>query len=117
MVATAHQMSANCPDITAIATVAGPVAHSIGDFELWMKLAIDTRPWEVDGWMRPGARSSPRLEKAAARIIMEDAKHALHPSALRAMMEALGLLEAASHEVIQTYRCVPELTSITLTSK
>ncbi|KAK3648807.1 hypothetical protein LTR56_007247 [Elasticomyces elasticus] len=86
-----------------ILAVAGPLARSVRDVEMFMKAVLEYDCWKVDDsaifapWREPATSESKTL---TIGYLMEDAKYPLHPTVLRAMKTAIVELEKAGHKVV-----------------
>lgn len=95
------QVSASRTALAAIRACAGPLATSVRDLELFMKLVTSNDPWELD----PSAIFSPWREvkpKSTLRLglIVEDPHFPIHPPVQRTLNEAVEKLKKAGHEII-----------------
>ncbi|KAK4952492.1 hypothetical protein LTR10_009298 [Elasticomyces elasticus] len=92
-----------------ILAVAGPLARSVRDVEMFMKAVLSYDCWTVDDsaifapWREPATSESKTL---TIGYLMEDAKYPLHPPVLRAMKTAIAELEKAGHKLVDL---TPEL--------
>ncbi|KAJ5907333.1 Amidase [Penicillium taxi] len=104
------------PGLTGIKPSAGPLATSVRDLELFMRLVTNEDPWKVDSsiifspW-RPVKKSTDPLRIG---YIQEDRLWPVHPPVLRALTQARSKLEEAGHQVIPLD--TPSLNDATLLS-
>ena len=88
---------------------AGPMARSVRDLEMAMRVVVGAKPWDVD----EGCLAAPWREfSAVARPLrfglwLEDKAYPLHPPALRGMKAAVAALEKAGHEVVDIAEKIP----------
>lgn len=87
--------------MAGITPCAGPLATSVRDLKMFMKLVTDFDPWRFDSsvifspWRAVTSKSTLRLG-----LIQEDAHFPLHPPVLRTLKQATEKLQAASHEIV-----------------
>ncbi|KAJ5569499.1 Amidase [Penicillium hispanicum] len=87
--------------LAGIKACAGPLATSVRDLELVMRLVTDADPWQVDSsaifspWRSITPKSTLRLG-----LIQEDPHFPLHPPILRTLTQATAKLEAAGHAIV-----------------
>ena len=87
----------------------GPEAHSVRDMEMFMRVVIDSEPWDLDeGTIAVPWRRVPRPNRRLRLgMILEDAKRRLHPPMLRTMKSAEMKLTAAGHTIISIDEKIP----------
>ncbi|KAJ5847171.1 hypothetical protein N7455_011128 [Penicillium solitum] len=87
--------------LAGIKPCAGPLATSVRDLELFMRLVTNADPWQFDSsaLFSPWRIVSP---KSALRLgfIEEDPHFPLHPPVLRTLTRATGKLQEAGNEII-----------------
>lgn len=87
--------------LAGIKPCAGPLATSVRDLELLMRVVTNADPWRVDSsvifapWRTVTPKSTLRLG-----LIQEDSHFPLHPPVLRTLTLATEKLRAAGHEVV-----------------
>lgn len=87
--------------LVGIEACAGPLATSVRDLELLMRVVADADPWQFDSsvifapWRTVAPKSRLRLG-----LIQEDPHFPLHPPVLRTLTEATDKLRAAGNEII-----------------
>ncbi|KAJ5973142.1 uncharacterized protein N7479_003060 [Penicillium vulpinum] len=87
--------------LAGIKPCAGPMATSVRDLELFMKLVTNADPWQFDSsalfspWRTVTPKSALRLG-----LILEDSHFPLHPPVLRTLTRATKTLEAAGNQII-----------------
>ncbi|EGU77586.1 hypothetical protein FOPG_15002 [Fusarium oxysporum f. sp. conglutinans race 2 54008] len=88
--------------IPGIAPVGGPMANSIEDLELFMKITLAQRPWNYDPtvvdipWRDLGEADN----KLTIGVMAEDPEYPLHPPVRRALAKAASALENAGHKLV-----------------
>jgi amidase len=89
----------------------GPGGHSVRDMELFMRVVIDSEPWDLaEGAIAvPWRRVQPPNRKLRLGMILEDAKRPLHPPMLRTMKSAEKELTAAGHMIISMDDKIPSI--------
>lgn len=89
----------------------GPEGHSVRDMELFMRVVIDSEPWELDeGTIAvPWRRVQPITRKLRLGTILEDAKRPLHPPMLRTIKSAAQELEGAGHTIVPMDDKIPSI--------
>lgn len=97
----AGQTSSSRKGLLGIRACAGPLATSIRDLELVMRVVADFDPWTLDSraifspWREVKAKSTLRFG-----LIQEDPTFPLHPPVLRTLKAAAEKLKKAGHEVV-----------------
>lgn len=87
--------------LAGIKSCAGPLATSVRDLELFMKLVTNADPWQFDSsvlfspWRTVAPKSALRLG-----LIQEDTHFPLHPPILRTLTSATEKLRAAGNEIV-----------------
>ncbi|KAJ5375865.1 Amidase [Penicillium concentricum] len=87
--------------LAGIKACAGPMATSVRDLELFMRLVTNADPWQFDSsalfspWRTVVAKSTLRLG-----LIQEDSHFPLHPPVLRTLRRATEKLQTAGNEII-----------------
>ncbi|KAJ5758488.1 Amidase [Penicillium odoratum] len=87
--------------LMGIKPCAGPLATSVRDLELLMRVMTNEDPWQVDAsvnfapWRTVTAKSTLRLG-----LIQEDPHFLLHPPVLRTLTQATERLKQAGHEIV-----------------
>ncbi|KAJ5805347.1 Amidase [Penicillium riverlandense] len=87
--------------LAGIKACAGPLATSVRDLELLMRVVANADPWQADSsvifapWRSVAPKSTLRLG-----LIQEDPHFPLHPPVLRTLTQAADKLRAAGHEVV-----------------
>ncbi|CEF85401.1 hypothetical protein FGSG_07612 [Fusarium graminearum PH-1] len=87
-----------------VAPVAGPMASSVEDLELFMKITLGQRPWNYD----PSVADIPWRDVSGATekkltigVMAEDPDYPLSPPVKRSLAKAASALEIAGHKVVQ----------------
>ncbi|KAF4449511.1 hypothetical protein F53441_7247 [Fusarium austroafricanum] len=89
--------------IPGVPPVGGPMANSIEDLELFMKVTLGQRPWNYDPtavdipWRDLGDKDDKRL---VIGVLAEDPDYPLHPPVRRALAKAASALENAGHKIV-----------------
>jgi Asp-tRNA(Asn)/Glu-tRNA(Gln) amidotransferase A subunit family amidase len=101
------RLGAPSPILPAI----GPEGHSIRDLELWMKVVLDSHPWDIDPNVISVPWRSVELPTRPLRLgmITDDPSRMLHPTVLRTMKSAAAALEKAGHTIVSLDGKVPSL--------
>lgn len=96
---------------TQIIATIGPMAHSIRDMNLFMKVVIDSEPWIIDDGVInvPWRPVAPPTRPLRLGMIIETPKRPLLPTVLRTLRTASSVLKSAGHEVIDITPQVPDL--------
>ncbi|GKZ30978.1 hypothetical protein AbraIFM66950_010803 [Aspergillus brasiliensis] len=87
--------------LAGIRPCAGPLATSVRDLSLFMKVVVDTDPWQYDSstifttW-----RPVPPKQTLRLGFILEDPHFPVHPPVLNTLTRAVDALKLAGHEVI-----------------
>ncbi|KAJ5604365.1 Amidase [Penicillium lagena] len=87
--------------LAGIKACAGPLATSVRDLELLMRVVTNADPWQADSsvifapWRSVAPKCTLRLG-----LIQEDPHFPLHPPVLRTLTHAADKLRAAGHEVV-----------------
>lgn len=87
--------------LAGIKACAGPLATSVRDLELLMRVVANADPWQADSsvifapWRSVAPKATLRLG-----LIQEDPHFPLHPPVLRTLTQAADKLRAAGHEVV-----------------
>ncbi|KAJ5924995.1 Amidase [Penicillium verhagenii] len=87
--------------VAGIKACAGPLATSVRDLELLMRVVTNEDPWQVDStaifspWRIVTPKSTLRLG-----LIQEDPNFPLHPPILRTLTQATERIRQAGHEII-----------------
>lgn len=95
------QTSSGRRGMTGIKACAGPLATSVRDLEMFMKLVSNFDPWKIDSsvifspWRSVSSKSTLRLG-----LIQEDSHFPLHPPVLRTLKQATELLQNAGHDIV-----------------
>lgn len=87
-----------------VPSVIGPLARSIADVELFMKVVVDSHAWEIDPKVVPlewRDVSAVKDEKLRFGIMWSDGFVRPHPPITRALKETVDVLRQAGHEVIE----------------
>jgi amidase len=89
----------------------GPMGHSVRDMELFMRVVIDSEPWDLDesAIAVPWRRVQPLNRKLRLGMILEDPKRPLHPPMLRTMKAAEKELTAAGHTIVSIDDKIPSI--------
>jgi amidase len=89
----------------------GPQGHSVRDMELFMRVVIDSEPWDLaeSAIAVPWRRVQRPNRKLRLGMILEDAKMLLHPPMLRTMKSAEKELTAAGHTIISIDDKIPSI--------
>ncbi|KAK0919305.1 hypothetical protein LTS16_003234 [Friedmanniomyces endolithicus] len=85
-----------------ILPVAGPLARSLRDVDMFMKAVLTYDCWTVDDAVisAPWRETSSPSGQLTIGYLIEDAKYPLHPPVLRTLKTAIAKLEAAGHKLI-----------------
>ncbi|OOF94627.1 hypothetical protein ASPCADRAFT_397432 [Aspergillus carbonarius ITEM 5010] len=93
------------PGLTA---AAGPLAHSIEDLQLFMKVAVgDGQAWEYDEtavgvpWLSDPHVTGKRNESLRVGVLSEDRHFPVHPPVKRALERAISALTRDGHRIIR----------------
>jgi amidase len=94
-----------------ILSTTGPEAHSVRDMELFMKVIIDSEPWNLTESVIgvPWRRKLPPDRKLRLGLLLEDVKRPLHPPMFRTMKSAENVLIEAGHTILPIGDAVPSL--------
>lgn len=95
------QTSGSRRGLAGIKACAGPLATSVRDLQLLMRVVTQEDPWKLDS----SALFSPwrTVEKPTTLrlgLIQEDSHFPLHPPVLRTLTEAAKKLQEAGHEIV-----------------
>ncbi|KAJ5106896.1 amidase [Penicillium angulare] len=107
------QTSSSRKGLAGIKAVAGPLATSVRDLELFSRVVINSDPWKYDSsaifstW-----RTVPAKPKLRLGFILEDTHFPVHPPVLNTLTQAVERLKAAGHEIINLEP--PSITNATL---
>ncbi|EXA30938.1 hypothetical protein FOVG_17715 [Fusarium oxysporum f. sp. pisi HDV247] len=88
--------------LPGIAPVGGPMANSIEDLEMFIKITLGQRPWNYDPsavdipWRDLGDKDT----KLTIGVMAEDPEYPLHPPVRRALAKAASALENAGHKLV-----------------
>jgi Asp-tRNA(Asn)/Glu-tRNA(Gln) amidotransferase A subunit family amidase len=88
--------------LAGILPVAGPLATSVRDLQLFASLVVNEDPWKYDSacifstWRVVEPR-----EKLRLGFILEDPHFPVHPPILKTLTRAVEALKAAGHEVVE----------------
>ena len=87
---------------TGIRACAGPLATSVRDLNLFMKLVSDFDPWQFDSSViySPWRAVTSKSGSLRLGLIEEDPHFPLHPPVLRTLQQATEKLQAAGHEIV-----------------
>ncbi|WZH45270.1 amidase signature domain-containing protein [Fusarium acuminatum] len=89
--------------LPGVPPVGGPMANSVEDLELFMKVTMSQRPWHYDPsvadipWRDLRDSSEKRL---TIGVLAEDPDYPLHPPVRRALAKAASALENAGHKMV-----------------
>jgi amidase len=95
------QTSSSRGGLDGIKACAGPLATSVRDLTLFMKLMTSADPWKLDSsvifspWRTVASQATIRLG-----LIQEDSHFPLHPPVLRNLTIAAERLRASGHEIV-----------------
>lgn len=94
-----------------ILSTIGPLGHSVRDMELFMRVVIDSEPWDIaeSAIAVPWRRVQRPNRKLRLGMILEHAKKPLHPPMLRTMKSAEKELTAAGHTIISMDDKIPSV--------
>lgn len=87
-----------------VPSVIGPLATSLADIELFMKVVVNSHTWEKDPKVFPLEWKSitpTKSEKFRFGIMWSDGLITPHPPITRALKEAVDTLKNAGHEVVE----------------
>ena len=89
----------------------GPQGHSVRDMELFVRVVIDSEPWDLaeSAIAVPWRRIQPPYRKLRLGMILEDNKRPLHPPMLRTMKSADKELTASGHTIISIHNKIPSI--------
>lgn len=88
--------------LAGIKAVAGPLATSVRDLQLFSRLVINSDPWKYDSSVIFSTwRTVPLKEKLRLGFILEDANFPVHPPVLNTLTQVVERLKAAGHEIIK----------------
>lgn len=87
---------------TGIRACAGPLATSVRDLNMFMKLVGDFDPWQFDSSVIYSPWRAVTSKSGSLRLgfIQEDPHFPLHPPVLRTLEQATEKLRAAGHEIV-----------------
>ncbi|KAL5355106.1 amidase signature domain-containing protein [Aspergillus floccosus] len=97
------QMSGAVEGLPGLVPSAGPLAHTLGDLELFMSTVLHAEPWKYDAtasgapWSKPS--DVPTL--LTVGVLPEDEHFPLHPPVRRALDSAIAALEKKGHRVVR----------------
>ncbi|KAJ6177659.1 Amidase [Penicillium mononematosum] len=95
------QTSSTRPGRAGIKACAGPLATSVRDLELFMKLVTNADPWQFDSSaLFSPCRTVPPKTTLRLGLIQEDTNFPLHPPVLRTLTSAIEKLQAAGNEIV-----------------
>ncbi|KAL6924167.1 hypothetical protein ACHAPO_011495 [Fusarium lateritium] len=92
------------PHMPGVTPVGGPMANSVEDLELFMKITMGQRPWNYDPsvadipWRDLNGAADKRL---TIGVMAEDPDYPLSPPVRRSLAKAASALERAGHKVVQ----------------
>ncbi|KAJ5279304.1 amidase [Penicillium angulare] len=95
------QTSSSRKGLAGIKAVAGPLATSVRDLELFSRVVINSDPWKYDSsaifstWRAVAPKQKLRLG-----FILEDSHFPVHPPVLNTLTQAVERLKAAGHDII-----------------
>ncbi|KAJ4258925.1 hypothetical protein NW762_008012 [Fusarium torreyae] len=90
-------------EVPGVTPVGGPMANSIDDLELFMKVTLQQRPWHYDAsvidipWRDLSGTSDKPL---VVGVLPEDPEYPLQPPVRRALNKAASALENAGHKIL-----------------
>lgn len=88
--------------LLAVTPVAGPLANSAGDLELFMKTVANRTPWKYDASAKHLPwRAVEMHEKLTIGLVPEDPAIPLQPPVRKALASAVELLEKAGHKIVR----------------
>lgn len=104
------QSGAGRPGMFGILPAAGPLAHSVRDLKLLTRTVLNNNPWELDETAMAVPYRDLPVKSSPLRlgIITEDNKRPLHPTIMRALMDAQKKLEKAGHSLVPLDSLLPE---------
>ncbi|KAF5699620.1 general amidase [Fusarium mundagurra] len=88
--------------LPGIAPVGGPMANSIEDLEMFIKITLGQRPWNYD----PSAVNIPWRDlgdkdtKLTIGVMAEDPEYPLHPPVRRSLAKTASALGNAGHKLV-----------------
>ncbi|KAF5001087.1 hypothetical protein FGRMN_1281 [Fusarium graminum] len=89
--------------LPGVPPVGGPMANSVEDLEMFMKVTMSKRPWHYD----PSVSDIPWRElkntpekRLVIGVMAEDPEYPLHPPVRRALAKAASVLEKAGHKMV-----------------
>ncbi|KAJ5666614.1 Amidase [Penicillium macrosclerotiorum] len=95
------QTSSSRRGLTGIKACAGPLATSVRDLELVMRLVTLADPWKFDSTaLFSPWRTVRKMTKLRLGLIQEDSHFPLHPPILRTLTDAVKKLQKAGHEIV-----------------
>ncbi|RAH67117.1 putative general amidase [Aspergillus aculeatinus CBS 121060] len=107
------QSSAARPGMTSngILPSAGPLCHTVRDAALLLKVAINSRPADLDDNALdvPWRGVTPRSSTLRIGVLPEDPLYPLHPPMQRALQRAIDKLEAAGHTMVDISTQMPSI--------
>ncbi|RGP69382.1 hypothetical protein FLONG3_7778 [Fusarium longipes] len=89
--------------LPGVTPVAGPMANSVQDLELFMKVTMEQRPWNYDSsvanipWRDLSGDTDKKL---TIGVMAEDPDYPLSPPVRRALSKAASALKNAGHQII-----------------
>ncbi|KAH7029877.1 amidase signature domain-containing protein [Microdochium trichocladiopsis] len=90
---------------SGVLPTAGPIGHSVDDLEAFMRIVLDSNPWNYDQscFGVPWNTADPAFTTRPLRIGVppEDNEYTLHPPVRRAWEGAIAQLEKAGHTIIR----------------
>ncbi|KAJ5437708.1 Amidase [Penicillium cf. griseofulvum] len=87
--------------LAGIKACAGPMATSVRDLELFMRLVTNADPWTLDSSaMFSPWRIVPHKSTLRLGLILEDSYFPLHPPVLRTLTRATEKLQAVGNEIV-----------------
>jgi amidase len=96
------QTSPSRRGLVGIKPCAGPLATSVRDLELFVRLVVDSDPWKLDSSVifSPWRQVAAPAKTLTFGFILEDDHFPLHPPVLNTVKRAVAALEAAGHRVV-----------------
>lgn len=92
-----------------VLSTAGPLAHSLRDLDLFMKVVTNGACWQYDeGALNVPWRPAEKKKILRIGTITEDERYPLHPTVLRALETAKAALVAKGHTIIPLDDKLPE---------
>ncbi|GAB1216663.1 hypothetical protein ATERTT37_005881 [Aspergillus terreus] len=97
------QVSGAAEGVPGLVPSAGPLAHTLGDLELFMSTILRAEPWRYDATASgaPWSKSSDVPALLTVGVLPEDEHFPLHPPVRRALESAIAALEKKGHRIVR----------------